>query len=526
MANKKFNLSLPTNRTGLTVYAVIIRQSDGYYLNSSGSFVLALPSTFPLFTENSSVAGLYELSEASVFADGLYIVRCYARAGASPALSTDELLGIGDISTYADAEIILANDTTTAKESTLTTKIPTALSFTGANVNAESKATAAPADMALDSTVMKAASYTAPDNSGISAIKAKTDNLPASPAAVGSAMTLTSAYDSAKTAAQESTSTAIKAKTDLIPAAGIAEQATSLLIKAKTDLIPAGGIAQESTSTAIKAKTDLIPASGIAEQATSLAIKAKTDLLPSDPASDTTITDAEDAILAAVAGISEALTSFDTYVDQLVTLSAVHNTQILNAGIPFDPAEIVGVGIYPTWADAEAGTNEIEIIDPADITRVSMGHYTYTVASIATASVYFKAFICNPTIGSADRRFISSWYVRKTSSGTPPGPHETAIVKINTFAITGTRLVGETFTVTLQTGAPEYLKDLISNSAVSAVTDSNGIASFTLTETDTMQITNGVRPYYTVAAASFAWSYGFRIPVGSGEINIFDLPKV
>jgi hypothetical protein len=35
----------------------------------------------------------------------------------------------------------------------------------------------------------------------IAAIKAKTDNLPASPAAVGSAMTLTAAYDAAKTAA-------------------------------------------------------------------------------------------------------------------------------------------------------------------------------------------------------------------------------------------------------------------------------------------------------------------------------------
>jgi hypothetical protein len=36
----------------------------------------------------------------------------------------------------------------------------------------------------------------------IAAIKAKTDNLPASPAAVGSAMTLTAAYDAAKTASQ------------------------------------------------------------------------------------------------------------------------------------------------------------------------------------------------------------------------------------------------------------------------------------------------------------------------------------
>ncbi|NLA87358.1 MAG: hypothetical protein GX847_08795 [Clostridiales bacterium] len=37
----------------------------------------------------------------------------------------------------------------------------------------------------------------------VDAIKAKTDNLPASPAAVGSAMTLTSAYDAAKSAASQ-----------------------------------------------------------------------------------------------------------------------------------------------------------------------------------------------------------------------------------------------------------------------------------------------------------------------------------
>lgn len=39
-------------------------------------------------------------------------------------------------------------------------------------------------------TRLPTAGYTAPDNAGISAIKAKTDNLPANPAAVGSAMTL------------------------------------------------------------------------------------------------------------------------------------------------------------------------------------------------------------------------------------------------------------------------------------------------------------------------------------------------
>lgn len=50
---------------------------------------------------------------------------------------------------------------------------------------------------AIDSR-MATFSYTAPDNAGITAISAKTTNLPASPSAVGSAMTLTIAYDKAK----------------------------------------------------------------------------------------------------------------------------------------------------------------------------------------------------------------------------------------------------------------------------------------------------------------------------------------
>ena len=56
--------------------------------------------------------------------------------------------------------------------------------------------------------------YTAPANSDIAAIKAKTDNLPASPAAVGSAMTLTSAYDAAKSAASQASVTTIEGIVD------------------------------------------------------------------------------------------------------------------------------------------------------------------------------------------------------------------------------------------------------------------------------------------------------------------------
>jgi hypothetical protein len=43
---------------------------------------------------------------------------------------------------------------------------------------------------AIPTTPLLAANYTAPDNAGIASIKAKTDNLPSSPAAVGSAMML------------------------------------------------------------------------------------------------------------------------------------------------------------------------------------------------------------------------------------------------------------------------------------------------------------------------------------------------
>lgn len=56
--------------------------------------------------------------------------------------------------------------------------------------------------------------YIAPANADIAAVKAKTDNLPSSPAAVGSEMVLTSAYDAAKTAASQSSVDTIDGNVD------------------------------------------------------------------------------------------------------------------------------------------------------------------------------------------------------------------------------------------------------------------------------------------------------------------------
>jgi len=58
-------------------------------------------------------------------------------------------------------------------------------------------------------TPLLANQYVAPDNFGIAAIKAKTDALPANPAAVGSAMILTADYDAAKSAASQSSINAL-----------------------------------------------------------------------------------------------------------------------------------------------------------------------------------------------------------------------------------------------------------------------------------------------------------------------------
>lgn len=63
---------------------------------------------------------------------------------------------------------------------------------------------------------LQATGYTAPDNAGIAAIQAKTDNLPAAPAATGDAMTLTTAYDAAKSAASQTSVDTIQSGVSLL----------------------------------------------------------------------------------------------------------------------------------------------------------------------------------------------------------------------------------------------------------------------------------------------------------------------
>jgi hypothetical protein len=103
--------------------------------------------------------------------------------------------------------------------------------------------------------------------SDISAVKAKTDNLPASPAAVGSAMTLTSAYDAAKTASQL-TSADLSGLSTFDPA-----NDTVLIDSVQAAAMATADVSGLATSSALSAVASNVSA-----------VKAKTDNLPASPA--------------------------------------------------------------------------------------------------------------------------------------------------------------------------------------------------------------------------------------------------
>lgn len=102
----------------------------------------------------------------------------------------------------------------------------------------------------------------------VDAIKAKTDNLPDSPAAVGSPMTLTSDYDAAKTASsQTSVNTVDGIVDDIIVDTGTTIPATLTTIEGKIDAIAPGAGAIEWTYTV--ATSGGVPISGVSVWCTS-----------------------------------------------------------------------------------------------------------------------------------------------------------------------------------------------------------------------------------------------------------------
>jgi hypothetical protein len=264
-----------------------------------------LAATDPVVSVNGDVGGkVLGGGGSSITGTGARIVDASGNdvAPAATAVSSADLTGtrIG----YLDT--IPTIDTTTAAVKARTDLIPDAPAATGDVPTASENATAVRSELTTElgrvdvatSTRLAAASYTAPDNAGITAIKAKTDLLPADPAGVSDIPT---ANDNAAAAATAILTTpANKLSTDGSGNAYAVDDAGASL-------------APETTVDAIKAKTDLIPADiGDAATATELAA-AVTTIRGADGDTLETLSDQIDAIPGAGSG---SLNLIITVLDQ------------------------------------------------------------------------------------------------------------------------------------------------------------------------------------------------------------------
>jgi hypothetical protein len=162
----------------------------------------------------------------------------------------------------------------------------------------------------VDATIssrLASASYTAPDNTSVAAIKVKTDNLPASPAAVGSEMNLTSAYERAKTAADQAS----------VNNLGLPLQSNDYTAPDNISIA------------AIKAKTDTLVNTDVSGLPSLSEIEASSVLNPS-----TIVNSAKTAILNAISSSeTSTLSAISTNTQTLSTKLGVINANVKDASL-------------------------------------------------------------------------------------------------------------------------------------------------------------------------------------------------
>lgn len=215
-------------------------------------------------------------------------------------------------------------------------------------------------------------------NATETAIKAKTDNLPASPAAVGSQMDLVdlpnanalTAIKNAIWAAASRTLTAFGFTVDTNA------NSTETAIKAKTDNLPSDPADQ---SLIIDATNALATAIGSPAQASVLAaVKLKTDNLPSDPADQslltTSITDATADIIAAIEGLptsedvaDQVLAGLTGRVTVISPLSENGETLELVTGDSYTAAMGTSLKFNISGMDAAVGSKAYLVMDGATL---------------------------------------------------------------------------------------------------------------------------------------------------------------
>lgn len=169
MATKQ--LKIGHTETAITVYCIITRDADGYYLQSVDDSFGAVVS-YPSMTEDATRKGLYIKSSAPAWSDGGYTVLAYKQSGGSPVPASDTVIGQGAMYVLDDAEVVLNDSLSTVTAKTDLIPVDPA---TETNVNAnetkidiidtnvDTLITRVSGAVALDSTVAKEATLSTHD---------------------------------------------------------------------------------------------------------------------------------------------------------------------------------------------------------------------------------------------------------------------------------------------------------------------------------------------------------------------------
>lgn len=109
MANIK-RLTIDWSETGLTVYAIVRRETDDFRLDDAdGSFAVSPADPYLSLTEDTVIKGRYEVDEnRQAWNDGQYGLAIYKQTGGSPAPASDTIIGSGEIIIKDDMELTLA----------------------------------------------------------------------------------------------------------------------------------------------------------------------------------------------------------------------------------------------------------------------------------------------------------------------------------------------------------------------------------------------------------------------------------
>jgi len=140
MANAK-KIIAPWSETGLTVYCIVRRETDGYRLDDAdGTFAASPADPYLSLTEDSIIKGLYEVSESrTAWTDGRHTVTVYRQAGASPVPASDQVIGSGEMWIVSDSEVAL-DDPANFKADVSNVTVGTNLDKTGYDLNADQRA--------------------------------------------------------------------------------------------------------------------------------------------------------------------------------------------------------------------------------------------------------------------------------------------------------------------------------------------------------------------------------------------------